>query len=186
MLSSDQITRLSKSIDILDVFDYYQIAYTEKNPGNYEAYCPFHHEKTPSVKIRTDDNIWTAFCCNRGHDAFALMREMEDTFIDAIAVLQKLSNEEAQTDFGQLVQALTQTESESEKRAAKRVNALHYYIGIEIREWLKKQSKQSSYEQKCHYADSKLTEIDRFFQSEATVEEVETFYNCIIKELKAQ
>ena len=183
MLTSSQITQLSQSIDVLDVMDYYNIAYSANGLERYEALCPFHYEDTASLKIRTDINIWTTFCCNKGHDAFAFMREMEDTFADAIEVLRKLAKIDIDADPLKAIEAQLEEEKDNE---AERIDALHYFIGIELRDWLSRQKLSKQYTDRCEFVDTKLIEVDLFFESNPTSEQAEQVYQQILKELNAR
>ena len=51
-----------------------------------EICCPFHSEKTPSLKIYDGDRGWTCFGCHKGGDAINFVREYFGlNFKDAIA-----------------------------------------------------------------------------------------------------
>lgn len=51
-----------------------------------EICCPFHSEKTPSLKIYDGDRGWTCFGCHKGGDAINFVREYFGlTFADAIS-----------------------------------------------------------------------------------------------------
>ena len=51
-----------------------------------EICCPFHSEKTPSLKIYDGDRGWTCFGCHKGGDAINFVREYFGlTFTDAIS-----------------------------------------------------------------------------------------------------
>ena len=50
-----------------------------------EICCPFHSEKTPSLKIYDGDRGWTCFGCHKGGDLISFVREYFGlTFTDAI------------------------------------------------------------------------------------------------------
>ena len=51
-----------------------------------EICCPFHSEKTPSLKIYDGDRGWTCFGCHKGGDLISFVREYFGlTFTDAIS-----------------------------------------------------------------------------------------------------
>ena len=51
--------------------------------------CPFHQERTPSLKVNKEETLWHCFGCNRGGDiiTFIMLRENLN-FIDAVKYLQ--------------------------------------------------------------------------------------------------
>lgn len=56
--------------------------------GNFQALCPFHGEKTPSLVISPDKQIWHCFGCGKGGDIFSFLMDMEGlSFTEAIRQL---------------------------------------------------------------------------------------------------
>ena len=51
------------------------------------ACCPFHHEKTPSLKVNKD-NTWHCFGCGKGHDTIDFLMLSEG--IDFIKAVKRL------------------------------------------------------------------------------------------------
>lgn len=72
---------MSQSDDIkarLDIVEVIREYIPVKAVGaNFQALCPFHHEKTPSFVISPDKQIWHCFGCAKGGDVFAFVMEME-------------------------------------------------------------------------------------------------------------
>jgi len=84
---ADQITQEIK--DRLDVAEliggYIQV---KKAGVNFKALCPFHNEKTPSMQISTQKQIWHCFGCGEGGDIFSFVQKYENVdFKEAIKLL---------------------------------------------------------------------------------------------------
>ena len=55
---------------------------------NHKAICPFHQDKSPSLMISHDKQIWRCFGCTKGGDIFTFVMEMEGvTFVEALRLL---------------------------------------------------------------------------------------------------
>ena len=55
---------------------------------NFKAACPFHHEKTASLMISPQKQIWHCFGCGEGGDVFGFVKRYENVeFRDAIKIL---------------------------------------------------------------------------------------------------
>jgi DNA primase len=62
---------------------------TVKKAGvNFKAACPFHHEKTPSLNISPQKQIWHCFGCGEGGDVFTFVQKYESLeFRDVVKIL---------------------------------------------------------------------------------------------------
>ena len=81
----DQIKNRLNIIDVLG--EYIQL----KSAGaNYKALCPFHQEKTPSLMVSQEKQIWHCFGCSLGGDVFEFVKQIEGVdFPEALRILAK-------------------------------------------------------------------------------------------------
>lgn len=81
--SDDVIEEILAGNDIVDVINGYT---TLRRKGrDYEACCPFHHEKTPSFKVSRDKQMYHCFGCGVGGNVFTFVMEYENmTFPEAV------------------------------------------------------------------------------------------------------
>lgn len=106
---------------------------------NYKACCPFHHEKTPSLHINTDKQMFYCFGCKKGGDIFTFVQEIEHIdFKEALALLA----EKAGVDLRQ------SKELSIEMRQKKNVLQIHEYAARFYQLLLSKQSKVIDYLEK--------------------------------------
>jgi DNA primase len=88
----NQTDEIKARIDLIDVIQEY-IKLTPAGVNNFKALCPFHNEKTPSMMISKDKQIWHCFGCGEGGDIFTWMQKMESMdFPEAMRVLAKKAN----------------------------------------------------------------------------------------------
>lgn len=82
----DEIDEIKRKIDIVELMSQYL---TMKKAGaNYKALCPFHQEKTPSMMISPERQIFKCFGCLEGGDVFAFIMKMEGLeFVEALKML---------------------------------------------------------------------------------------------------
>ena len=82
----DIAQQVKEKIDIVDFLS----KYIKLSPAgkNFRAVCPFHKEKTPSLMVSPDKQIWHCFGCGNGGDVIKFLMLYENLeFFDALKVL---------------------------------------------------------------------------------------------------
>ncbi len=82
----DVAQQIKEKIDVVDFIG----KYIKLSPAgrNFRAVCPFHKEKTPSLMISPDKQIWHCFGCGNGGDIIKFLMMYENLeFFDALKVL---------------------------------------------------------------------------------------------------
>ena len=92
--SDDVINEVLSRNDIVDVIGSY--ASLKKKGANYEACCPFHHEKTPSFKVNREKQMYHCFGCGVGGNVFTFVMEYENlNFPEAVERLAERAMKQA-------------------------------------------------------------------------------------------
>ncbi len=85
-MSLNEIEEVKSRIDLTDLIGQYVVL--RKAGANYKCVCPFHQEKTPSMMVSPQKQIWKCFGCGRGGDHFKFIMEAEHLeFGDALRLL---------------------------------------------------------------------------------------------------
>src|SRR5258708_33243515 len=84
----DEVARIKEKLDIVPfIAEYIPL---KKAGRNFKCPCPFHNEKSPSLVVSPERQIWHCFGCGKGGDAFTFLIEYENMeFVEAFPVLAK-------------------------------------------------------------------------------------------------
>ncbi len=83
---ANEIEEVKQRLDLVELIGQYVTL--KKAGANYKAQCPFHQEKTASLMVSPEKQIWKCFGCNRGGSVFDFVMEAESLeFGDALRLL---------------------------------------------------------------------------------------------------
>lgn len=81
---------VNERVDIVEVVSQY--VQLQKSGRNYKGLCPFHHEKTPSLIVSSDKQIFKCFGCGESGNAISFIMKIEHLdFIDSLEHLAQIS-----------------------------------------------------------------------------------------------
>jgi len=81
-----QVEDIKARLDIVEVIREY--IPVKAVGANFQALCPFHHEKTASFVISPEKQIWHCFGCGRGGDVLSFVMEIENLgFMETLRLL---------------------------------------------------------------------------------------------------
>ncbi len=85
-MQDNVLQEIKDRLNIADVLSgYIQV---KKSGANYKAPCPFHNEKSPSLMISPQKQIWHCFGCGEGGDVFGFVMKYENLdFKDTLKIL---------------------------------------------------------------------------------------------------
>ena len=83
MIPQDQIEQIKERSDIVSIISEY--VSLKASGSNFKGLCPFHSEKTPSLMVSSDKQIFHCFGCSVGGNVFTfLMKSQGLSFIEAV------------------------------------------------------------------------------------------------------
>ncbi len=89
-LTNEKINEIRSSVDIVDVVGKY--LNLTKRGKNYFCECPFHVDKTPSLSVSSEKQIFTCFSCHRAGNVFNFLMEYDNlSFIEAVKSVADMS-----------------------------------------------------------------------------------------------
>jgi DNA primase catalytic core len=87
MIARDTIEAIKRDIDLVALIRAKGIE-LRKNGKGYFGRCPFHDDKTPSLSVTPEDNLWQCFGCGAGGDPIRFVELFDRVgFVEAVAQL---------------------------------------------------------------------------------------------------
>lgn len=125
-MTADEI---KATVNIIDVIHSYGFAVDRKN----NMVCPFHKEKTGSLKVYPENNSWHCFGCGAGNDVIDFVMKMENiTFPQAI---KRLGGEDVSQKQKEVIRQrkLLQKQLEKERKQIESdyIRALDEYVRLD-------------------------------------------------------
>ncbi len=85
-LKPDAVQEIKDRLDLSDLIS--EHLRLQKAGKDLKGLCPFHQEKTPSLYVRPERQMWYCFGCQRGGDHFTFVQEIEHVdFVGALRLL---------------------------------------------------------------------------------------------------
>jgi DNA primase catalytic core len=74
-ISSEEIDQLKDSVDIVSVVESYGLPrFTRNSNAGAQVICPFHEDRSPSMRVDNNRKIFKCFACGEGGDVFKFVR----------------------------------------------------------------------------------------------------------------
>ena len=89
--SEEIINEVRQSNDIVDVISQY--IHLKRSGRNFFGLCPFHNEKSPSLSVSPDKQIFHCFGCGVGGNVFTFVSKIEGIgFVETVQMLAERAN----------------------------------------------------------------------------------------------
>ena len=183
MLTRYQRRKLSDSIDIVDAFKHYNIRLFNDSSGRLKCTCPFHYDKSPSLKIYPQDNTWYSYCCNRGTTVWDFLKYKEEDFDEAEKILKELATIEIPEDPLDCIS--DELREKTKDRTESQIRDLVFSLNITLRDFLRMFINKSCYDEICLQVDIFFKQIDDLLEQEdLELSEVEDLQESIQNKVK--
>lgn len=177
--SSQQLIRLNRKASILEVFEYYGIK-TEPDgcDERFRALCPFHTEKSPSLKIYPETNTWYAFCCAKGFSCYDFIRTQETNDTASDAIMLELAHVKNYND--PIEEVLDILSEEPDSKASQSLNQAAYLVSITLRDFLATKQNESDYVRWQKIVDDWFLKLDTLLDEEnLSQQDIQAFIDTI-------
>ncbi len=85
-IPEDTVEQIRNSVDIVDVIS--EFVALNKRGKSYLGLCPFHDDRTPSLNVSQEKQIYKCFSCGAGGNAFRFLMDLERiSFIESVRKL---------------------------------------------------------------------------------------------------
>jgi DNA primase len=125
-MSSNPFIEIKERLNVVDIISEYIPVIP--SGSNFKAKCPFHNDKTPSLIISPEKNIWHCFGCGAGGDVFKFVMEYEN--ISKKEALQKLAKK-----AGVELQKIDKKELTLEAKQEQKKLISKYELGLKYLLW---------------------------------------------------
>lgn len=89
LIPEDTVEQVRNSVDIVDVIS--EFVALSKHGKSFLGLCPFHDDRTPSLNVSQEKQIYKCFSCGAGGNAFRFLMELERiSFVESV---RKLANQ---------------------------------------------------------------------------------------------
>ena len=87
-MTGGAVDEIKAKLDIVPLMSEY--VQMKKTGASFMVVCPFHHEKTPSLHVSPDKQMWYCHGCGEGGDIFGFIMRMEGLdFLDTLRFLAR-------------------------------------------------------------------------------------------------
>ncbi len=98
-LKQDAVQEIKDRLDLADLVS--EHLRLQKAGRDLKGLCPFHQEKTPSLYVSPEKQLWHCYGCQRGGDHFTFIQEIEHVdFLGALRLLAEKTGVELEESQG--------------------------------------------------------------------------------------